>query len=34
MNLAGVPGSNHNVYMGLIIVLAMLIKYGAGSLKR
>ena len=34
MNLAGVPGYNQNVYMGLIIVLAMLIQYGAGSLKR
>ncbi len=33
-NLAGVPGYNQNVYMGLIIVLAMLIQYGAGSLKR
>ena len=32
MNLAGVPGYNQNVYMGLIIVLAMLIQYGAGSL--
>ena len=34
MNLAGVPGYNQNVYMGLIIVLAMLIQYGAGSLER
>ena len=34
MNLAGVPGYNQNVYMGLIIVLATLIQYGAGSLKR
>ncbi len=34
MNLAGVPGYNLNDYMGLIIVLAMLIQYGAGSLKR
>ena len=34
MNLAGVPGYNQKVYMGLIIVLAMLIQYGAGSLKR
>jgi ribose/xylose/arabinose/galactoside ABC-type transport system permease subunit len=34
MNLAGVPGYDQNVYMGLIIVLAMLIQYGAGSLKR
>jgi ribose/xylose/arabinose/galactoside ABC-type transport system permease subunit len=33
MNLAGVPGYNQQVYMGLIIVLAMLIQYGAGSLK-
>ena len=34
MNLAGVPGYEQQVYMGLIIVVAMLIQYGAGSLKR
>jgi ribose transport system permease protein len=34
MNLAGVPGYDQEVYMGLIIVIAMLIQYGAGSLKR
>ncbi len=34
MNLAGVPGYHQEVYMGLIIVIAMLIQYGAGSLKR
>jgi ribose/xylose/arabinose/galactoside ABC-type transport system permease subunit len=34
MNLAGVPGYHQDVYMGLIIVIAMLIQYGAGSLKR
>jgi ribose/xylose/arabinose/galactoside ABC-type transport system permease subunit len=34
MNLAGVPGYNQQVYMGLIIVVAMLIQYAAGSLKR
>jgi ribose/xylose/arabinose/galactoside ABC-type transport system permease subunit len=34
MNLAGVPGYDQQVYMGLIIVIAMLIQYGAGSLKR
>ena len=34
MNLAGVPGYHQEVYMGLIIVVAMLIQYGAGSLKR
>jgi ribose/xylose/arabinose/galactoside ABC-type transport system permease subunit len=34
MNLAGVPGYDQQVYMGLIIVVAMLIQYGAGSLKR
>lgn len=34
MNLAGVPGYDQEVYMGLIIVVAMLIQYGAGSLKR
>jgi ribose/xylose/arabinose/galactoside ABC-type transport system permease subunit len=34
MNLAGVPGYDQDVYMGLIIVIAMLIQYGAGSLRR
>jgi ribose/xylose/arabinose/galactoside ABC-type transport system permease subunit len=34
MNLAGVPGYDQEVYMGLIIVIAMLIQYGAGSLRR
>ena len=34
MNLAGVPGYDQQVYMGLIIVIAMLIQYAAGSLKR
>jgi ribose/xylose/arabinose/galactoside ABC-type transport system permease subunit len=34
MNLAGVPGYDQEVYMGLIIVIAMLIQYAAGSLKR
>ena len=34
MNLAGAPGYDQNVYMRLIIVFAMLIQYGAGSLKR
>jgi ribose/xylose/arabinose/galactoside ABC-type transport system permease subunit len=34
MNLAGVPGYDQEVYMGLIIVVAMLIQYGAGSLRR
>jgi hypothetical protein len=29
-----VPGYDQQVYMGLIIVVAMLIQYGAGSLKR
>lgn len=33
MNLAGVPGYHQQVYMGLIIVVAMLIQYGSGSLK-
>jgi ribose transport system permease protein len=33
MNLAGVPGYHQEVYMGLIIVVAMLIQYGAGALK-
>ena len=34
MNLAGVPGYHQEVYMGLIIVVAMLIQFSAGSLKR
>ncbi len=34
MNLAGVPGYDQEVYMGLIIVIAMLIQYGAGALRR
>jgi ribose transport system permease protein len=34
MNLGGVPGYHQQVYMGLIIVVAMLIQYGTGSLKR
>jgi ribose/xylose/arabinose/galactoside ABC-type transport system permease subunit len=33
MNLAGVPGYHQQVYMGLIIVVAMLLQYGSGSLK-
>jgi len=33
-NLAGVPGYHQQVYMGLIIVVAMLLQYGTGSLKR
>jgi ribose transport system permease protein len=34
MNLAGVPGYHQQVYMGAIIVVAMLLQYGTGSLKR
>lgn len=34
MNLAGVPGYHQQVYMGLIIIVAMLIQYSAGTLKR
>jgi putative xylitol transport system permease protein len=34
MNLAGVPGYHQQVYMGLIIVVAMLLQYGTGQLKR
>lgn len=34
MNLAGVPGYHQQVYMGAIIVVAMLLQYSAGSLKR
>ncbi|WP_119393005.1 ABC transporter permease [Taklimakanibacter lacteus] len=33
MNLAGVPGYHQQVYMGAIIVVAMLLQYGSGSLK-
>ena len=34
MNLAGVPGYHQQVYMGFIIIIAMLIQYSAGTLKR
>ncbi|ASP94805.1 ABC transporter permease [Sinorhizobium meliloti] len=34
MNLAGVPGYHQQVYMGAIIVVAMLLQYSTGSLKR
>ena len=34
MNLGGVPGYHQQVYMGLIIVVAMLLQYGTGRLKR
>jgi len=34
MNLAGVPGYGREVYMGLVTVTAMLIRYGVGSPKR
>jgi ribose/xylose/arabinose/galactoside ABC-type transport system permease subunit len=34
MNLAGVPGYHQQVYMGAIIVVAMLLQFGTGSLKR
>lgn len=34
MNLAGVPGYHQQVYMGAIIIVAMLLQYGTGSLKR
>lgn len=34
MNLAGVPGYHQQVYMGLIIVIAMLLQYSTGQLKR
>jgi putative xylitol transport system permease protein len=34
MNLAGVPGYHQQVYMGLIIIIAMLLQYSTGSLKR
>ena len=31
---SGVPGYHQEVYMGLIIVIAMLIQFSAGALKR
>lgn len=34
MNLAGVPGYHQQVYMGVIIIIAMLLQYSTGSLKR
>lgn len=34
MNLAGVPGYQQQVYMGIIIIVAMLLQYGAGAMKR
>jgi ribose transport system permease protein len=34
MNLAGVPGYHQQVYMGLIIVIAMLLQYSTGTLRR
>ena len=34
MNLAGVPGYHQQVYMGAIIVVAMLLQFGTGSLRR
>ncbi len=34
MNLAGVAGYDQEVYMGPIVVIAMFILDGAGSLKR
>ncbi len=33
MNLGGVPGYHQQVYMGVIIVIAMLLQYGTGRLK-
>lgn len=33
MNLASVPGYHQQVYMGVIIVVAMLLQYGTGQLK-
>jgi len=33
MNLVGVPGYHQQVYMGLIIIVAMLLQYSTGSLK-
>lgn len=34
MNLGGVPGYHQQVYMGLIIVVAMLLQYGTASFRR
>ena len=34
MNLAGVPGYSQQLYTGLIIVVAMLLQYATGTLKR
>ena len=34
MNLAGVPGYHQQVYMGGIIVVAMLLQFGTGALRR
>ena len=34
MNLADVPGYNQQVFMGIIIVIAMLLQYGTRWLKR
>ena len=34
MNLAGVPGYHQQVYMGIIIIVAMLLQYSTGSIKR
>ncbi|GGE11858.1 sugar ABC transporter permease [Aureimonas endophytica] len=33
MNLGGVPGYHQQVYMGIIILVAMLLQYGTGRLK-
>jgi ribose/xylose/arabinose/galactoside ABC-type transport system permease subunit len=34
MNLASVPGYHQQVYMGVIIIVAMLLQFGTGQLKR
>jgi len=34
MNLAGVPGYHQNIYLGLIIVLAMLVQFITARLRR
>jgi len=34
MNLAGVPGYHQNVYLGLIIILAMLIQFVTARSRR
>ena len=34
MNLAGVPGYSQQLYTGLIIMVAMLLQYATGTLKR